>query len=404
MNKQPKKDYYAILEIDKNASETDIKKSYKKLAVKWHPDKNPNNLKEAEEKFKEIVEAYSILSNPQKKSQYDQFGMCDGEAPDFSQGFPDLSEIFGGMGGFPGFGGMGGFPGFGGMGRREPQVPVQEVKVKLKLAEIYKGCEKSIDINFNCKCEDCAGTGSTTKVKKICPTCDGKGINIAVIQIGPGMIQQQRIPCNGCNQKGWISDKANECMKCKASGLIENKLSKTLNIKKNFDYQTKMCLRNSGNYDVNLEKSSDIYITFIISDLDKYKLLIKNDYDLYYEKNINIYDALSGYSLYYSDHPDNNKYVFKFNNIIKDDDIVYARSIGLPNDGGKRGKFFIKLNYIYPDQVLESEQLKAFLKNKEVKNITDKTEYIKEKVYTLDNKEDNHQPDQDGGPGECKVN
>jgi DnaJ-class molecular chaperone len=185
-----------------------------------------------------------------------------------------------------------------------------------------------------------------------------------------------------------VSDSHNECKKCIGSGIYENKLSKILNIKKNFDYQTKMCLRGSGNYDINLDKNADIYIVFVISDLDKYKLLIKNNYDLYYEKNINIYDALSGYSLYYSDHPDNNKYVFKFNNVVKDEDIVYARSIGLPNDSGKRGKFYIKLNYIYPDQILESEQLKLFLKNKEVKNIADKTEYIKEKVYSMNENDD----------------
>ena len=114
MNTNPKKDYYAILGIDKNSDDSTIIEAYRRLAKKWHPDKNPNNKVEAEEKFKEISEAYGILSDPQKRSQYDQFGVCDGDGPDFSQGFPDLSEMFGAMGGFP-FGSMGGFP-FGNMG------------------------------------------------------------------------------------------------------------------------------------------------------------------------------------------------------------------------------------------------------------------------------------------------
>jgi len=400
MNQQPKKDYYAILEINKNASVDEIKKSYRKLAVKWHPDKNPDNLEEAEKKFKEIVEAYGILSDPQKKNQYDNFGMCDGDAPDFSQGFPDLSELFGGLGGFP-FGNMAGMPGFQ---KREPPKPIQEVKVKLKLNEIYKGCEKSIDINYNDKCIDCMGTGSTTKTKKECQICNGKGVQVIIRQIGPGMIQQQQVPCNGCNQKGWFNDPKTACPKCNSSGTIQKTLSKTLTIKKNFDYQTKMCLRNTGNFDINTEQNADIYITFKISDLDKYNLIIKNDYNLFYVKNINIYDAFTGYSFYYTDHPDGNKYVFKYNHIIKDQDVGYARSLGLPNDENKRGNFFIQLNYIYPDKLLDHDSFKVFSKNKEAKNIIDKNEFIKEKIYTIEeNSSNQYNNDNNNASPDCKV-
>ena len=130
----PKKDYYTILEIDRNSSIEDIRKSYKKMAIKWHPDKNPDNRQFAEEKFKEITEAYGILSDEGKKQKYDQFGVCDGEAPNFEGGFPDFAEMFDG-GGFP-FGGM--FGNLFGERNQTKQKPIQEIKVGLTLNEFFK--------------------------------------------------------------------------------------------------------------------------------------------------------------------------------------------------------------------------------------------------------------------------
>ena len=238
-----KKDYYGILGVDKNSDESTIKKAYYKLAQKWHPDKNRDNVVESENKFKEISEAYSILSDPQKKQQYDQFGICDGEAPDFSQGFPDLSEIFGGMGGFPfgGMPGMGGFP-FAGMqgmpgmpgmhrmpgmrGERPKSKPVQEVKVKLKLSEIFNGTSKNIDISFNEMCVGCDGSGSKTKSRDKCQTCMGRGVRVQITQIGPGMISQQQVPCGVCNQKGTFVNPKDICQVCNGKCILESKLNK----------------------------------------------------------------------------------------------------------------------------------------------------------------------------------
>jgi len=228
----PKKDYYDILCIEKTANEGEIKKAYYKLAQKWHPDKNPDNKKEAEEKFKEITEAYSILSDSDKKKQYDQFGICDGEAPDFSHGFPDLSELFGGMGGFPfggmgGMGGMNGFP-FGGNVQREKQKSIQEVRIKLKLSEIFNGINKNIDISFEDICSGCIGSGSKTKSRVKCISCDGKGMKVSIRQIGPGMISQQAMPCNVCNQKGTTVNLKDICQVCSASVLFLLNLIKLL--------------------------------------------------------------------------------------------------------------------------------------------------------------------------------
>lgn len=186
----PSKDYYAILELNRNASINDIKKAYRELAKKWHPDKNPDNRENAEIKFKLIAEAYGVLSDEEKKQKYDQFGICEGDAPNFSSGFPDLSEIFASM------------------GMHQPQQqPQQEAVIDITLAEVFTGCVKKLEIPINKCCDTCAGTGSKNKIKNRCDICKGSGMRTIVRQIGPGFIQQQTLPCTSCNQSGYIPNK-----------------------------------------------------------------------------------------------------------------------------------------------------------------------------------------------------
>ncbi len=400
----PKKDYYTVLGINKDADESTIKKSFYKLAQKWHPDKNPDNKEEAETKFKEISEAYGILSDTHKKQQYDQFGVCDGEGHDFSHGFPDLSELFGAMGGFP-FGAMGGMHGMGGMGgmngmngmrgMREKPKPVQEVRIKLKLQEIFNGIEKSIEISIDEMCQGCKGSGSKTGIREECKICNGQGIRILTRQIGPGMISQQTIGCEACNQKGTIINPKNICNNCNGKCVISSKLQKVINITKNFDYETVMLLKNHGNYDPELKVKADINITFKIADFDKYNIVIKNSHDLCMEYPIHISDAFMGYSMYWDSHPDGNLYHFKFHDIIKDGDIKFIKNLGLPNNDTKknsRGKLFITFKYLYPTNILDYETFKTFIKNKEShSNIVNKDSYIKEKVYDIKEETDKNQ-------------
>lgn len=418
---QPKKDYYEILEVDKNSSEEEITKAYRKLAMKWHPDrhKEPEKKKLAEEKFKEITEANSILSDPEKKRRYDDFGLCDGEAPDFgAQGFPDLSEIFGNMGNFPGMGGfpgMSGFPGMGGfpfgdmngMGSTQRNTKTtQEFKIKLKFEEIFNGCEKSIEIPIDDMCGDCAGTGSKSKNKKSCTDCNGRGVRVMVRQVRPGMISQQTVPCSTCNQKGWVSE--GTCSSCNGKCTKPNKINKKINIKKNFDYQTKMCIREAGNFDSNQGKKADIYLVFKISDLDDYNIKITNEYDLLLEYNINLWDAFSGQTIYIGNHPSGRKYSFKMNEIIKDGDIRFAKGLGLPNDdSGKSGKLIIKFKYIYPKDILEHDKLKEFLKEKQDTKSINKNDYLKEKLFNPEHDFDEgvgrktHQSNDEQGGVQC---
>ncbi len=399
-NTKTKKDYYKILEINNDASIDDITKKYRKLAQKYHPDKNAVNKKEAEEKFKEIVEAYGVLSDPKKKENYDKYGLCDGEEHEGMPSNADIAEFFANMGmgipgmrmsgmpGMPGMSGMSGMSGMPGMPRmnRASMTPIQEVHVELKLRDIFTGTKKNVDITIQDKCECCDGTGSKTKNKKKCDECGGKGTKNIIKQMGPGMIMQSTVVCDNCNGKCTIIEDI--CKVCDGNGTTEKKLNTTLEITKNFDYTSIMLLKNHGNYNTNTNTKSDINIMFIISDLDKYNMKIRNTHDLSIEYPINIYDALTGYSMYWDFHPDGNKYHFKFNDVIRDKNIKFIKKLGLPsnnNNTTKRGKLYIKFKYIYPQHILGIDNYKKFIETKNKHNMNDSVEsknnYIEEKVY-----------------------
>ncbi|MCF8362131.1 MAG: DnaJ domain-containing protein, partial [Prolixibacteraceae bacterium] len=179
-----KRDYYEVLEVTKSASAEEIKKAYRKKALRYHPDKNPDD-KESEEKFKEAAEAYEVLSNPEKRQRYDQFGHSgmggasgfSGQNMDMDDIFSMFGDIFGGH--FGGGGGFGGFGGFGGGGRTRSQRVTKgqnlRVKVKLSLSEIVNGAEKRIKVKKYIKCTSCNGSGAQDSSFSTCSTCKGTG-------------------------------------------------------------------------------------------------------------------------------------------------------------------------------------------------------------------------------------
>ena len=180
-----KRDYYEVLGVDKSASADEIKKAYRKKAIQYHPDKNPGD-KEAEEKFKEAAEAYEVLSNPDKRARYDQFGHeglngAGGFGGGYSGGGMSMDDIFSMFGDI--FGGHGGFGGFGGFGRGASQSGQRKfrgsdlrVKVKLSLKEIANGTTKKFKLKKYVPCSHCHGTGAEgNSGTETCPTCKGSG-------------------------------------------------------------------------------------------------------------------------------------------------------------------------------------------------------------------------------------
>ncbi len=215
-----KRDYYEVLGIDKSASEDEIKKAYRKIAIKYHPDRNPGN-KEAEEKFKEAAEAYEVLHDAQKRQQYDQFGF-DGPQGGFG-GFGggagmDLNDIFSMFGDI--FGGhSGGFGGFGGAQTPQYQGRDLRVQVKLTLEEAYKGVTKKFKIRKDVVCDECHGTGCKNGAKpETCPTCHGSGYTMRTVRSMFGMMQTQGA-CPTCHGEGSIVK--HKCKKCAGEGIVQ---------------------------------------------------------------------------------------------------------------------------------------------------------------------------------------
>ena len=229
-----KRDYYEVLGVDKKASEDEIKKAYRKIAIKYHPDRNPGS-KEAEEKFKEAAEAYDVLHDPQKRQQYDQFGFDAGKMGGFGGGFggdfsmDDIFSMFGDV--FGGRGGFGGFGGFGGSQRQGTRIhrgSDLRLKVKLTLQEIATGTTKKFKVRKDITCPVCHGSGAEgTSGSETCPTCHGQGYVIRTSQSLFGMMQSQSV-CPTCHGEGKIIK--NKCKHCNGEGVLKGEEVVEINI------------------------------------------------------------------------------------------------------------------------------------------------------------------------------
>ena len=266
-----KRDYYEVLGIGKNATDAEIKSAYRKLAKKYHPDLNPGD-KEAEEKFKEVNEANDVLSDPQKRQRYDQFGFAGvdpnyaaangGGAGGFGGGFGgvDLGDIFGDIFG-GGFGG--GFSGFGGgSSTRTANVPRKghdiQASVILTFEEAAHGCSKKITINRQDTCPDCGGTGAAKGTSpETCPDCGGRGYVVTQQRTPFGVMQSQQ-PCSHCGGRGTII--RNPCKTCRGTGKTAARKSLEINIPAGIDDDQNISLRGQGDAGSNGGPAGDVIV------------------------------------------------------------------------------------------------------------------------------------------------
>ena len=260
-----KRDYYEVLGVSKNASEDEIKRAYKKLARKYHPDMNPGD-KEAEEKFKEVNEANEVLSNPEKKAKYDQFGFA-GVDPNYGAGqggyggaggfdFGDLGDIFGSF-----FGG-----GFGGGGRRNPNAPQRGESIRASLSvdftEAAFGCEKSITIDRFEQCPTCKGKGCAPgTTPEVCTECHGTGTVTQAQRTPFGMMQSQTV-CPKCRGKGQIIHQP--CPDCRGAGVVRKRRTIQVNIPAGIDNGQTISLRGQGHSGKNGGPAGDLLITVMV--------------------------------------------------------------------------------------------------------------------------------------------
>ncbi len=221
-----KKDYYEVLGVERNASEDEIKKAYRKIAIKYHPDRNPGN-KEAEEKFKEAAEAYDVLHDPQKRQKYDQFGFEGLSDNGFSGGGMGMDDIFTMFGNI--FGGRAGFG--GGQRARQPQRyrgNDLRLKVRLSLVDVMTGVTKKFKVRKDIACSHCHGTGAEAgSGSEVCQTCHGSGVVTHTTQSFFGMVQTQGV-CPTCQGEGRVIK--NKCHHCGGTGVEKGEEVVEINI------------------------------------------------------------------------------------------------------------------------------------------------------------------------------
>ena len=289
-----KRDYYEVLGVERTASAAEIKKAYRKLAIQYHPDKNPGD-KEAEEKFKEAAEAYSVLSDADKKARYDQFGFegvsgagggsgFGGAGMDMNDIFSMFGDIFGGRGGFGGFGGFGG----SGAGPTKFRGSDQRVKVKLTLQEIANGVTKKFKLKKYVSCTHCNGSGAENGAVETCPECKGTGRVVRTQQSFFGMMRSE-VACPRCNGQGKIIK--NKCPHCNGDGITMGEEIVEVQIPAGVAEGMQLSMRGKGNAGKRNGIAGDLLIQI---EEEKHPQLIRDEKDLIYNLLLDIPTAALG--------------------------------------------------------------------------------------------------------------
>lgn len=360
-----KRDYYDILGVSRSADEQEIKKAYRKMAVKYHPDKNPGD-KAAEESFKEAAEAYEVLSNPDKRARYDRFGHQGmGGAAGGQGGFGggmSMEDIFSQFGDIFGNSGFGGF-GFGGQqqGRRVNKGTNLRIKVKLSLEEIANGVEKKIKVNKFVACKPCSGTGAEKGSSfNTCPTCNGAGRVTRITNTILGQMQTAST-CPSCNGEGRTI--TNKCKSCSGDGIVREEEVISINIPAGVGEGMQLNVAGKGNAAPRGGIPGDLLVS--IEELEHAELK-RDGNNLYYDLYINFADAVLGTSV---EIPTlEGKAKFKIDAGTQSGKVFRLRGKGLPEvNSYHRGDLLVDVN-IWTPQNLSSEEKILMEKIREAPN------------------------------------
>ena len=378
-----KRDYYEVLGVEKNATADQIKKAYCKKAIEYHPDKNPGN-KEAEEKFKEAAEAYDVLSNPDKRARYDQFGHAGmsgaagngGPFGGFNGGgmsmddiFSMFGDIFGGRGGFGG--GFGG--GYSSNQQRRFRGSDLRVKVKLNLKEISTGVEKKFKLKKYVQCSHCHGTGAEgNSGTETCPTCKGSGSVIRNQQTILGTMQT-RVTCSTCGGEGKIVKE--KCKECSGEGIVYGEEVVTVKIPAGVGEGMQLTMSGKGNAGKHNGIPGDL---LILIEEEPDKDLIRDEDDLIYNLLLSIPKAALGGTV---EIPTvDGKVKVKIEAGTQPGKVLRIRGKGLPSvNGYGTGDLLVNIS-IYVPETLNKEEKKWLEKMEDSENFEPNVS-IKEKIF-----------------------
>ena len=354
-----KRDYYEVLGVNKNASEDEIKKAYRQCAKKYHPDLHPGD-KEAEANFKEVNEAYEVLSDADKKSRYDQFGHA-GVDPNFGTGgaggaynvdFGDLGDIFGSF-----FGG--GFGGFGG-GRSNPNAPRRGGDVTASVAIAFEeaafGCKKNISITRIENCTDCGGTGAEKGTSPVtCSVCSGTG-QVRTAQRTPFGVMQSQRACDRCGGRGKIVEKP--CKGCNGKGKIRHTFKRDIDIPAGIDDDQSFAIRGLGDVGMNGSPAGDLIVNVTVR---PHPIFERRGFDVWCDIPVTYAQAALGGELVVPTL--DGKVEYNLHEGTQPGDIFKLANRGIPRvNGSGRGNQFVRITIEVPRNLSSSQKelLKQF--------------------------------------------
>ncbi|KAJ9178673.1 hypothetical protein P3X46_010540 [Hevea brasiliensis] len=354
--------YYEILGVSKNASQDDLKKAYKKAAMKNHPDKGGDP-----EKFKELAQAYEVLSDPEKREIYDTYGE------------DALKEGMGGGGGghnpfdiFESFFGGSPFGGGSSRGRRQRRGEDVVHPLKVSLEDLYLGTAKKLSLSRNVICSKCKGKGSKSGASMKCPGCQGSGMKVSIRQLGPSMIQQMQHPCNECKGTGESISEKDKCVQCKGEKVVPEKKVLEVIVEKGMRHGQKITFPGEA------DEATDTItgdIVFVLQQKEHQKFKRKGD-DLIVEQTLSLTEALCGYQFVLT-HLDGRQLLIKSNigEVVKPDSYKAINDEGMPmyQRPFMKGKLYIHFTVEFPDSLTPDKvkALEAILPPRPLSQLTD---------------------------------
>ncbi len=350
-----KRDYYEVLGVDKSASADEIKKAYRKLAKKYHPDLNPGDkAKVAEEKFKEASEAYEVLSDAEKKQRYDQFGHA-GVDPQAGGGYGGGYGDFGGFGGFEDIFGSFFGGGFGGQTRRNPNAPQRGRDLKygidLTFEQACFGCEIELNVSRTEKCDSCGGSGAEAGTSaSTCGTCHGTGQVSSVQRTAFGAFQSTR-PCSTCGGTGKVIK--SPCKACRGEGTVRKSRKVKVKIPAGIDNDQIISVSGQGDAGKNGGMSGDL---LVVTRVKKHKLFTRQGYDIMCDFPITFVEAALGAEI---EVPTiDGKVTYNVPEGTQTGTVFRLKGKGVPrlHGSGARGDQYVKINIEIPKNLSDKQK------------------------------------------------